>query len=510
MVFFTTTFVVYFCGMPRYLDDLWYDQFLVLARSGKISLWQAITDTWNYHLVTDNARLSNIMFVPFLLMPKWVGSTLAALLWSGACVLAFKLLDINIKHSPLVSVALAVWAFLLPWYDGMGVECFQFNYIIPTFLGVLYLRLFFSSSTADSAGSRIGLCALSFFIGLWHEAFTASLLASCGIMFLLNKQWRTPRHYAMLIGILLGMIWFLSWPCSWQKLGEVHSQSDKFGSGRFMFILFQHLSFILLCGLMIASIFVAKMRKTLRDPLVIALLINIAVSLLVHYLTTRTSRTGWWGEFCSVMVVVKVLQPLFKSRYNSYNLLICTPLILLMSVHQLLVDYWSIRIRYTFESAISRHIESGKNVVFTEIADEYSSPLICMYAPDFTSLLSPVGMYFINTYYHPRDDARAFIPVPAELQNITSDSGTPMPVLKGGKDLGIREINGRLVMPTDEEYQGEIYLDIDYGYTKKRGVRVIFFPFVSQADGKRYAFLYPWRQVVPMRLGKICAISGMQ
>ncbi len=52
----------------------------------------------------------------------------------------------------------------------------------------------------------------------------------------------------------------------------------------------------------------------------------------------------------------------------------------------------------------------------------------------------------------------------------------------------------------------EFTATIDYGRFSKNGVRVFYIPFTSQADGRPYLYLYPWRAIIEYRIGKPRAI----
>lgn len=104
-------------------------------------------------------------------------------------------------------------------------------------------------------------------------------------------------------------------------------------------------------------------------------------------------------------------------------------------------------------------------------------------------------------YYHDGDDDR-FLAVPSELRGVTRESGHPVP-----GNTGLRETEGRLFMPTDSVRMGEFAADVDFGPVARQGVRMIYYPFVSEADGRRYAYVYPWRRVIEMRIGGIRSVN---
>jgi len=523
---FTLSILIFFCVMPWYLDDLWYAVHLKDWREGVpgASLWEGMVTTWCEHIDTDNVRLANMVFVPFLALPKWVGSGLAALLWGVCMVWSFSIAGVDARRSPLVVVALFLWAMLLPWYDGMGVECFQFNYIYSTFLSLLCLRIFMKSpaervgdrSPADAAGLNLLLLLTGFVCGIWHEGFTAPLICITGFLLAFYPQWRTPRRLWLFAGLCLGMVWFLAWPTSWHRLDNVWGEDYKFGPGRVVFIALQHLCVMALCIVMVVVLAVRRrgrghIIKNCFDPLNIALMLGILCSCLIHALTTRTPRTGWWGEVLAVIVILRLLGSFDvpkcgRSVWRYGRMAALTVLSLLTFIHQGLVAYWAVRVGREFDRVVETHIKTGEKVVFADIVDEHRSPLICMYAPDFTTLLAPVNLQFINQYYHPAGE-QTFIPVPRELRCVSALTSQRVPAVEGCADLGIRQSGGRMFMPTDSVEVYEFPATIDFGYTTKHNVRMVAYPFVSEGDGKRYACLYPWRRVVEMRLGAIQAVS---
>lgn len=509
LVLFTLTFAFFFIGMPRYLDDLWYSVHLKPWFDGVpgASPLSGILETWTDHIATDNVRLANIVFVPFLLLPKWVGSGIAAVLWGLAMYRGALMAGINPRRLTVwLCLAMFMWAFFLPWYDCMGVENFQFNYIWATFLAVAALKVFFSDSDRNKALTFI----LGITVGTWHEGFTAPLIASFSAVLILFPSKRNARRWWLLAGLSCGMVWMLAWPASWNKVSE-DAVENGFGLSRLLYLCFQHPAFLLMLLTVLTAVCRERWRKLLRDPFILALIISALVNFAIHFVTTRTSRPGWWGEFCSVLVIVGLLKRMCtecRSRHATPYIYIASALLLSLTfIRQALVDYYTVSVSRAYCRALNEHIHTGKNTVFAEVPEEHTSPLICMFAPDFTPLLAPVNLLFVNMYFHPDNDG-TFNPVPQELRRVTSDTGTPVPPIDGGTDLHIREIDGRLFMPTEEEEGwSEFTAQVDFGYTVKDNVRMLYHTFTSEADGHRYAYLYPWRRVVEMRLGHPRAIS---
>lgn len=512
---FALTYLIFFCGMPRYLDDYWYGIHIKKWLDGidGASLWGAITQTWEEHLLYDNVRLANIVLVPFMVLPKCVGSGIAVVLWVSACIIGIKIIGLDPLKTSLVSVGLMLWAFLMPWYDGMGVEVYEFNYLWPTFFAVVYLRLFLKTGSQGSreisASKAWALFFVGLFTGLWHEGFTAPLIVMCLWLLARNDDMRCKRQFLLLAGLSVGMIWFLAWPTSWHRLTSVYSETEKFGAGRILFILMQHLAFGIMCLVIIVCLMRKRWRKALGNPLFTALLIGAVSSLLVHFATTRTPRTGWWAEFCSVLCTMFLLgriSPRMQGAYSIKNAVVCIVCVTLTFAHQGLVDYWAVRIGRVYLYALQRHLNTGEKSVFTEIKDEHSSSLFCLFSPDYTTLLAPDNISFISRYYHDSDTVK-FIPVPEDLRKVTAATGESIPPIIGKEDLRMRKLNGRLFMETDTTDFYEFRATVDFGFTRVHNARMIVYPFKSEADGKTYAFVYPWRKVVHMRIGEIKAIS---
>ena len=239
----------------------------------------------------------------------------------------------------------------------------------------------------------------------------------------------------------------------------------------------------------------------------VLLLLNIAASFTIHFFTLRSPRSGFWAENCAVLTVVYLLArlfPAFARAYNPRRLVFLVPLILVVLAHWLLVDVYSVRIRRSFDSAVQEWKQSSRPYVFAEVLDEHSSPLICMMSPDFTTLLAPVSLSFADFYLN-TGDGRQFVPVPCELRDFTPAEAAAIP----SDTLDIRLYKDRLVMPTTRTRRGEFLADVDFGYTVRHNVRIIYYPFVSEADSMTYAFVYPWRSVIDMRLGEIRSVTPL-
>ncbi len=78
----TLMFAVCFISMPMAFDDYWYSSYIFDYKEKLRSGFplREIFETWKYHWQADNGRLANVIFVPFLTIPRWVGALLGSIL----------------------------------------------------------------------------------------------------------------------------------------------------------------------------------------------------------------------------------------------------------------------------------------------------------------------------------------------------------------------------------------------------------------------------------------------
>lgn len=505
ILLFTATFGVFFAGMPLYADDFWYSINIkdwVEGRSGDIP-WQGIYDTWYDHYVNDNARVGNVVYLFFLLMPKWVGSLLAALVLGAAVTKGFGLAGAGWRRSALVPAGLAMWSFLPAWYDSIGSMCYQFNYVMPTGLGVWLCAVWFSPRPARGCLPWAAFLA-GLVTGCWHEGFGLSLLCGLGGTYILYPSLRTRRSLCVMAGLLAGLSWIFLAPSFMYKYHAVTGE-NVYGLSRLVFVSVQHPAlFAMLAAAAVSLSRRAWRRRVLADPLSAGLLLSDLASFGIEFFTQRVPRAAWWCDAASILLFLRLC--VFTARrywdgYSPRNIVPAALLGLAALAHQAAVDYYALRIRRAFHAALAEHAAHPGKTVFADVVTEHDAPLICWFMPDFTLFLAPTYYSFANMYYHDGDDDR-FLAVPSELRGVTRESGHPVP-----GNTGLRETEGRLFMPTDSVRMGEFAADVDFGPVARQGVRMIYYPFVSEADGRRYAYVYPWRRVIEMRIGGIRSVN---
>lgn len=491
--FFTATIAVMFVVMPRYVDDFWYAENIRPWIEGDAvgSPLPAIAETWRFHYLTDNARLPNVLIVPLLLLPKWVGSLPAAL---ALGVAAMWLCAMTARRTTLFAsaVAMLMMAYCLPWYDVMGSEDLHLNYQVTTLLAVWCVAVFLGRGGVTGVA---GAFALGLLTGAWHEGFALPLVAGMGAACVLWPRYRRSRSLSLSAGLVAGLVWLLSCPSFFNRAAGA---AEIFTLGRLAFVAASHPAVILALALTVATLASSRRRQMLANPLFVILLVSAVASVGIQLVATRTPRTGWWGEFSSIFIVVYFLRHLAARR--AAKAAACLMLAVAF-LHQGLADYYSFVIRHDFDRAIANYRKPAPEPYFADYVTEHEAPLAAWFAPDFNLFTSRVNRKMVKDYYHP-DDSCEFDVIPEELRMVTMQTGTAL-----GGNTGARVADGHIFMPDPGVgCSGEFDAAIDYGLFTKSGVRVFYIPFTSQADGRRYLYLYPWRAIIEYRLGRPTAI----
>lgn len=489
-------YAIFFAGMPLYADDLWYSVYLKSDRS-----LDAIIHTWKDHYLTDNARLSNILLVPLLLLPKWVSSLLTVAAWGWVLYAGAKMAGLRSDSVSGWTLWIALTCFILPWYDSMGALCYQFNYILPSALSLICISLF-----CNGKRHRPLTCLLCGLIcGAWHEGFSLPIAGAMLLLYLTDSKTRTRDNTLMLIGLAAGIIWLLVSPGFRTRFQMVagHESHIMFGS-ILMKTLLQPAMLLSLAAIALLPLTRRERLRNFFTPLNLILIISMAASYMMHLATLVSPRSGWWAEIAGLILLTEALRILPGGRTPAW--LKCTATLLLggLTLWRLItIDIYSIEIGRDFSTAMTEHEAAPGKAVFLDFPTELDSPLIAMMSPDFTIFLSPTYQRQHNNYLKGGNTAeQEFIVIPAALRQVTPQSGQPI-----AGNAGARMLDGRLFMPCDSTYTGEFPATVDFGIKQVSGVRMLYRPFISEADGRRYAYLYPWRQVIAARLGSIRSID---
>lgn len=532
---FAVSIILFFKAMPIYVDDFWYARRLrpwIEGAPSAGSLLDAVMQTWRFHYLTDNARLPNVLIVPLLLLPKWVGSLPAAL---ALCYAFAKGSLMAVQRSSLLclSVGLLMFAYCIPWYDCMGSEDYQLNYAVAVWLAMWGSAAFLRSRPNTKRGLA-GAFVLGLILGLWHEGFSVPVLVAAICLMLSKPPLRSRFNITLLVGISAGLCVLLTCPGLATRLP---STRELFTPSRFLFIAICHPAFLTAC-VVVAIVGVRRGVKFISsDPVALFMLISACVSMCIHLLTTRLPRTGFWAETAAILLILNLLSRCcarsnWGEKWKALRVAIVAVTLTLAFIHQGCLAWYSFVVSGEFRRAVQIYSSrQNPGPIFMTFTTEHDAPLAVWFAPDFNLFTGRVNRQLVEEYYHPEENSE-FLVIPSELENVTASSGSKLP-----GSLGARSIGGHLFMPlTDsiaadfamrtemvaEEYgrqpqqlpvtalnlrSGEFYASIDFGPVRKNNTRIFFLPFISKADNRPYVYLYPWRAIIEYRISSPRAID---
>ncbi|MDE6381337.1 MAG: DUF2029 domain-containing protein [Muribaculaceae bacterium] len=499
---------VFLIGMPKYCDDWWYmerlrgwfeSQGVWYPTDGGDILsagipWPDIAGVWKDHIMTDNSRLCNILVVPFLLLPKWVGSTLALAAWVYAMWGSFRLAGADWRRSPLVPAAFALWSFLLPWREQAGALDYQFNYVLTSALAVSFLLLL---RRGDSR--RVWPCAVcGLLLGAWQEAFAAPIFCALIALVLFCRECRTRRYMWAVAGLGVGLLWLAAAPGLRVRIGgEVLTARFSFYRAALMFL--QHPAFCLMTVMAVIALCREGWRKLVSDRFLLLLLISAAVPLVMAFASNAMRRTGWWSDMASVigiMMLVRILWGARCDRYSAGSAVAGLLLSVLTVAHLLYVDIYTVRISRQMRELLAQWHADPERQLFADITDETRSPAICFFMPDFTLFTYNWNVISANNYYSGHKGTMGFRVIPDTLRDIRAGEGEPV-----AGDSGIRLCRGYLVRAAEKDTPRAFNADIDFGIWKRADVSMHCYAFTSEADGTRFEVVYPQEATLEQIIG---------
>lgn len=494
-------FGVYLIGMPKYIDDYWYlERFRGWFMNQGISdpewggnifkagvPWREILDTWEWHYANDTFRLGNIMVVPFLLLPKWVGSTIAYCFWIYAVTGGLRFAGINLGRSPLVPWALAAYYVLMPWRYYMGSLDYQFNYLIPSGL-LVWLLVRLTAGKRGNSGRDIWTLLLGIVLGWWHEGFGVPG-ACCVFVLLLGGRFRSRAAWMALAGILVGLAFDMSSPGIRERardsLGEV-------GVNIYTIIETLRSQWVFFIGVLLVAggMSVRKTRIGLTgNTRLWGMLAGCLASLVLLIRIQGGDRVGWVCGLLSVpfcLGLIRLYWPRVSAGYRWAGGLAAGCIMSVVIAGLVMIDVAIFRVR-ALHSRVVREI--ALNPKPQAIFDDYKymreqSPLM-IGMPSWS--FSGSGMRYLSQYFLGKGEGHRIYCVPRELERVTAESGSSVP----GRG-GFREYKGKYFAPYSGPLLGQkvmkIELDFGKGYTSAFCIAGVF---ESKADGKRYVFIDP-------------------
>ena len=515
----------YFLGTPRTGDDYafleffkpWLDSQPELINEKGITMVDKggnmfkygfpideYVETLKHSYNNDNFRLSNIIAIFFLIIPRWIGPLITLLFIFLIVRESFRMADLDPDSSPLMPIYLGLFTILIWKGDSLNEFDFQVNYIWGVFVAVMLLRCLRSQKRGIASSVILGVV-----MGWWHEGLALPILVGMVAMCIVFRECRQKKYYAAIVALAIGLGFQIMSP------GTYHRMNNGLVSSSYVFkieIIKVDVRETVLFWLALLLSLIAAMRvgwrRVFTDRLILFLLVSSTVSLVILCHTSMFCRAGFWMFYAIGVMIIRLLSivlPEFSSSYNWKNIAVGIPLLLLIYTHWGYVAYHSVRVNKIVNEQLALWLKHPGETRFADVIPLQEMPLMCGYLPTAKYTYLP---YFdwIKSYYATDikkkygkeifgyDEMMSLIP--ERLRDVTADSGRVVP---GGSP--VREYKGLLYMPETEyitsilkrEKQSRCCLlfNVDYGggYVPRQ---MIAYSFISEADGKRYCYLEPF------------------
>lgn len=520
-----TLWILLFCvglgyfliAMPKYYDDFWFSLNLRewfrqqgvydINQGGDIFRygipWKDVFVTWWQHICDDNSRLCNMIVVLFLLMPKWVGSSLALVSWMLAMWVSYRFAGINWKHSWLVVPALFLWSFCMPWSSHMGSLDYQFNYVLSSGI-ILGYAYWITTLDNPSVSVKILIVLVGVLVGSWHEGFSVPAFAGAVSCILFCRAFRRDAIYCGLAGIFIGICTFIISPSFINRI-NLEISHHQYVLYRLVRVLLGHPAYSVLILSLLFCVVNNKISAFARQPLGIFIIVSATVSMVIQFMVADARRAAWWADMISIVGIMCICRILFvncKPGFKTINSWLSVIMMVLTIVHWGYVDYFVYKIKHQMPTVLSEHINGKKRVVFTDAVSFYDLPMICMNVPDAGILLSPGTMRAMNNYYHDGDIENYLTVIPESLRAVTETSGEE---IEGGS--GLRKVEGYLYSNQELQYYAKIIGKVKVGKIDCGDIEFYAYPYLSEGDGKMKTYLYPWHGHWKLLLGEITYVK---
>lgn len=484
---------------PPYMDDIWYMEYLqpwyaaqgiaYPSNGGNILThgipWSEILETWQYHDISDNRRLANLLAPVLLLFPKWFGSALITLAWLRCLRLGFGIAGIDWRRSVMVPLFLFMATFMVPWSEHMGILDYQLNYVLSTWLA-LELWNMLQKKGDDYVRSLICLL-LGFIGGMVHEAVSAPMLCGLVGLMILNRSCRTKQYFLGCIGLAAALLVLFT------SVGMTHRVDVEISKIRIIHpIRFLRMDFLPLPVFwLLAFFFMLKGREArkrlMSDRWLVFCAATSVASFVVAYHSGYLGRGYFWMDVACIIGAVRLLHLMGAERRRVLWIVASVPMLGLMLWRWVTVDVETVRFRNEINGLAEWYVSGKPGSYFGDYRTVDKRPLIAGYFPEYCDYHEFASVY-LRRYLRNFDesDMRRAVIIPEALRYADSTADRRL----GGR-LGARMREGYIYMPYDPEFSEPIcYFSVDFGkgYVTTHGS---FQPFVSEKDGARYIWIEP-------------------
>ncbi len=182
-------YTILYCLHPVLYDDWNYLEQMqgFLADPSPRSWWHDFSVGVIQRYSLDNIRLANILYLLICPLPQWIPSVIAGAALFITFLFGARLAGVWRRNLFAFAAMIALYMCIEPWYEGMLLKTFAFNYSLPSALALWSARMILRQKPSGI----IAVIPCAYIIGLWHEAFTISILGGILLLVILYPRYRS-------------------------------------------------------------------------------------------------------------------------------------------------------------------------------------------------------------------------------------------------------------------------------------------------------------------------------
>lgn len=500
-------FALYMILMPYSGDDYWYMSGIRNSLEGNGgSVWNEIWEVIKFHYCEDNARVCNMLLVPLLLLPKWVGSTLMVAAWCGAVWCCMRIIGGRWREGILAPLALLCFTFLMPWQEEMFTLTFQINYMMGGFLGAVCVWWIAFRGREKGAKRWVAFC-LGLLAGLWQEAIAAPVWGGFVALYICYARWRNPGVVMMCAGLLVGVIWNLLSP---NYIAVISGNSPESVEGgitikRVAGMVLRHPS--LIWALIAAVVAFIRKRAVLKEWPVLFLAVSAIASFAIGLVSRYVARAGWWCDMASVMLILYFVREMLASgfgngkRWKYLGRCVGGVMFLVVACYWIVADTYVNRYESQLRSVFAQYESNPEGRVYCTWPSLWGSP---RYMPEvWEASFYRHPLWWVARYVYPSEgmDKHPIQLLPASSRTLVASEEERVT-----GDVGAFWHQGFLYAPAgnfSDDNWGIANIEVSAGKMKYM-VEFCRVRFKSETDGESYVVLYPtshlgWLRNLPIK-----------
>lgn len=476
-------FAVMFVVMPYHCDDFWYMgpvlDYVFYGRDGFPA--GAVRDIIEWHYLNDNARLANIVYASVMLVPRWIPAVLTGLLSALSLIMLARIAGLGSSMWKGAVWLCLLYTVFLPWPEYLFALCHQFNYSWAEALSLFSVCMFFRAGRTP-----VWLMAVSGVLtGAWHEGFSVPLVAGFAFVAIIwRRRFADSSRLVLIAAMAAGIAWLMLAPPFFNRSDSpVHALADWRTWVRCMRFDILYTVFVLMA---LAALLIPRARRRLLSPLTLFLLVSGACAFVIHMHVIFCYRAGLCAEIMAVAGIVRLWPVLFGHLRAPRLSALATALAgAFLVVHLCVACVMTVRTDREFSRIFELYKASPDGRIFVDLTHDFDAPFMALGKPAFLHMESALVWHL-----KPGNGvAKPMLPVPSALARVTADSGEAV----GGRD-GLRRCGNLHFIPaekTDFPRDRWTYIPatVTFG-TREFGRSIMAVPFVSEADGREYFYIF--------------------